>query len=81
MIRKTILAAAAIATLGAAALAPTSASAWGFKGGFHHGHHGHHGFHGPSIGFYGVNYVGPDCYWVTRYNKFGQPRMVKVCSW
>ena len=31
MIRKSMLALAAIATLGAAALAPTSASAWGFK--------------------------------------------------
>jgi hypothetical protein len=78
MIRKTFLAVAAVAALGAAALAPTSASAWGIKGGWH-GHHHHH-WHG-GLGFYGVNYVGPDCYWVKRYNKFGQPRLVKVCSY
>ena len=39
MIRKSILALTAIAALGTVALAPTSASAWGFKGGW-----GHHGF-------------------------------------
>jgi hypothetical protein len=41
MLRKTILAGAAALTLGAAALAPTNASAWwgGYPGwhGFHHG--------------------------------------------
>lgn len=39
MLRKTILALAACAALGAAALAPTSASAWhgGWHGGWHHG--------------------------------------------
>lgn len=40
MLRKIILALAASATLGAAALAPNSASAWGgrgWHGGWHHG--------------------------------------------
>jgi hypothetical protein len=44
MLRKTILALAASATLGAAALAPNSASAyWG--GGWHGGWHGGWGYH------------------------------------
>ena len=48
MLRKTILALTAAAALGGAALAPTSASAWGFHGGgFHGGWHG--GFIGPTI--------------------------------
>ena len=47
MIRKTLLGFAAVAALGAAALAPTSASAWGF---------GHHGW-GHGFGFYGPGYV------------------------
>ena len=75
MIRKSMLALAAIATLGAAALAPTSASAWGFK---HHGW-GHHGWHG-GWGFYGARYIGPDCYWVKRVNRYGVVRMYKVCD-
>jgi len=40
MLRKTILAIVASAALGAAALAPTSASAWGGYGGWHGGWHG-----------------------------------------
>jgi len=65
MIRKSMLALAAIATLGAAALAPTSASAWGFK----HHHGWGHGSHG-GWGFYGARVVdvGPDCYFVKRVN-------------
>ena len=77
MIRKSMLALAAIATVGAAALAPTSASAWGFK---HHHHWGHgHGF---GFGFYGPGYVtyAPDCYIVKRINRFGEVRFVRVCS-
>lgn len=77
MIRKSMLALAAIATLGAAALAPTSASAWGF------GHHGwrHHGFYG-GLGFYGTRYVdvGPDCYYIKRVNRYGVVRVIKVCE-
>ena len=49
MIRKTLLGFAAVAALGAAALAPTSASAWGFH---------HHGWgHGFGWGYYGPGYV------------------------
>ena len=64
MFRKLTIALAATAALGAAALAPTSASAFP-----HHGHHGwHHGWHGGfGVGFYGPSYVaGPDCYVVKR---------------
>ena len=63
MVHKSMLALAAIATLGTVALAPTSASAWGYKGwGWKHHHHwGHRHF-----GFYGVNYIGPDCYFIKR---------------
>ncbi len=46
MLRKTILALAASVTLGAAALAPSSASAhWGGGGGWHGGWHGGWGYH------------------------------------
>jgi hypothetical protein len=58
MLRKTILALAAVGTLGVAALAPTSASAWGFHGGWHGGWHHHFG--GFGIGF-GGPYIGGDC--------------------
>jgi hypothetical protein len=49
MLRKIALAAVAAASLSVAALAPTSASAWG--GGWHHGWHGgwHHGWAGPRF--------------------------------
>ena len=64
MLRKLSLVAVAAASLGAAALAPTSASAWG--GGFHHGgwHH-NHGWGGPRVfiggpAYYGGGYGG--CY-------------------
>lgn len=62
MLRKLSLVAIAAAALGAAALAPTSASAWG---GFHHGHGGWHGWGGPRIvvggpAYYGGGYGG--CY-------------------
>jgi hypothetical protein len=80
MIRKSILALTAIATLGAAALAPTSASAWG-KGGWHHGHGWGHGFGFYGAG-YGVSYVDvvPSCYYVKKINRFGAVRMIKVCE-
>ena len=64
MLRKLSLVAVAAASLGAAALAPTSASAWG--GGWHHGwHHGGWGWGGPRIvgggpAYYGGGYGG--CY-------------------
>jgi hypothetical protein len=81
MIRKSMLALTAIAALGAAALAPTSASAFGFKG----GGWGHHGW-GHGYGFYGAGYgvsyvdVVPSCYYVKRVNRFGQLRLIKVCE-
>jgi hypothetical protein len=50
MLRKTILAIAAAATLGAAALAPTSASAWWGHPGWHGWHHGWG--YGPAIRVY-----------------------------
>jgi len=70
MLRKLSLVAVAAASLGAAALAPTSASAWGgfHHGGYHGGYHGgfHHGgwggrrffIGGPA--YYGGGYGG--CY-------------------
>lgn len=79
MIRKSMLALAAIVTLGTAALAPTSASAWGLHHGWGFGHHPHHlGF---GLGFYGPRYVyADDCYFVKRINKYGQVRLMKVCN-
>ena len=57
MLRKLSLVAVAAASLGAAALAPTSASAWG--GGWHHGgwHH-HYGWGGPRVFIGGPAYYG-----------------------
>jgi hypothetical protein len=78
MIRKTIIAIAAVGTLAAAALAPTSASAWGFKGGW-----GHHGWgHGVGIGFWGPGYVDytPDCYLVKKVYRSGAVKYVQVCN-
>lgn len=81
MIRKSILALTAIAALGTVALAPTSASAWGFKGGWGHGWG-----HGYGLG-YGVGFVGaptyvlaPSCYYVKRYTRSGLVRITKVCE-
>lgn len=70
MIRKTILGLTAIAALGVAALAPTSASAWGW---------GHHGW---GYGFYGPGYVNyaSDCYLVKKVYRSGAVRMVRVCE-
>jgi hypothetical protein len=81
MLRKTILALAAGATIGAAALAPTSASAWGGYGGWHGGWHGGwRGWgHAPVVRVYGgpgyggcmvrrwvYNPYGPALRWVNR---------------
>ncbi len=64
MLRKLSLALVAAVSLGAAALAPTSASAWG---GYHGGWRGgwHHGWGGPRFfvggpAYYGYGYGG--CY-------------------
>lgn len=79
MIRKLVIALGATVVLGAAALAPTTASAWG------HGHHGHrhHGFHG-GFGFYGPTYIAaPSCWRVKRLveTPFGlRWRRVTVCN-
>ena len=69
MIRKTLIALAATATVGAAALAPTAASAWPF------GHHGHFGFYRG----YGPIVIGPSCIrWVeTRWGL----RRLNVCEY
>jgi len=76
MLRKTILAIAAGAALGAAALAPTSASAWGWHGGWHGGWGwGYHPFvrvyAGPGYGGCMVRRwvytpYGPALRWVNR---------------
>lgn len=86
MFRKIALAAAAVATLGAASLtASTPAAAWGKGGGFHHHFHGGH-FHGGGFRFYsGVglyNYVEDDCLrrvLVTKRNGDVVVRTVNVC--
>ena len=81
MLRKTVLGIAAAASLSAAALAPTSASAGGFIWPTFHPHHHHHwgpGF-GVGIGFVGGGYDG--CY-VTRrvFTPYGVVfRTVNVC--
>jgi hypothetical protein len=84
MIRKFIIAAAAIATLGTASLAvsTTQAEAGGWRR--HHGHfHGFHGFR--HVGFYGPAIYGgyyDSCLrrtWVI--NRFGESvlRTINVC--
>ena len=63
MLRKLSLAFVAAVSLGAAALAPTSASAWaGWHGGWHHGWGGPRLFVGGPVyyGAYGYGYGG--CY-------------------
>lgn len=65
MIRKTILAVATVAAIGAAALIPTEASAGGGKGGGMGGggHHWGHGYWGGGFG--GIVVIGPSCWrWV-----------------
>jgi hypothetical protein len=58
MLRKLSLVAVAAASLGAAALAPTSASAWGgWHGGWHHGWGGW-GWGGPRVVVGGPSYYG-----------------------
>lgn len=78
MLRKTILALAVSATLGAAALAPTSASAWWAHPGWHGGWYGGWGHHpfvrvyaGPGYGGCMVRRwvytpYGPALRWVNR---------------
>ncbi|MGE3148796.1 MAG: hypothetical protein AB7K04_06985 [Pseudorhodoplanes sp.] len=80
MIRKTILALSAIVAMGAAALAPTSASAGWHKG--WHGHH-HHWGHGFRVGFYTPYVYGGSCYTVKKFvgTPYGPKlRRVTVCD-
>jgi hypothetical protein len=66
MLRKLSLVAVAAASLAAAALAPTSASAFGGHGGWHGGWHGGRGWGGPRFFVggpaYGYNYGYGGCY-------------------
>ena len=64
MLRKLSFALVAAVSLGAAALAPTSASAWGGRpGGWHHGWGGPRIFVGaPAYYGYGYNYGYGGCY-------------------
>lgn len=73
MLRKTILALTAAAALGAAALAPTSASAWGWHGGWYGGWHrpAFRVYFGPGYGGCMVRTwvatpYGPALRWVNR---------------
>lgn len=84
MFRKIALATVAAAALGAAALAPTDASA----GGWHSKHWGHHGWgHGHGFGFgfspviVGGGYAEDDCYQTRRVRtRHGiRYRTVNVC--
>ena len=82
MIRKLVLAAAAIAALGTASLTVTATPA--AAKGFHHGHHGHHGGHFFRGGFrvYGGGYY-DSCLrrtWVI--NRYGETvlRTINVCD-
>ena len=80
MIRKFVLAAAAIATLGTASLTvtatPASAKHWG-GGGFHHHHGGFYGFR--TFGAYAAYDSCLRTRWVV--NRYGNlvPRTVNVC--
>ena len=80
MIRKFVLAAAAIAALGTVSLtaSTTPAAAWGKGGGFHHFHGG---FHGGGFRLYSG--IGYDSCLRTRWvvNRYGDlvPRTVNVC--
>jgi len=69
MIRKSLIALAALTALGTAALAPTSASAWGH-------HHRHWGF---GLGIVDVAPVS-DCYLVQKMTRSGYVKTVQVCD-
>jgi hypothetical protein len=82
MFRKLTLALFAAASLGAAALAPTAASASPYK--VPHHHHHHHG-HGLGLGFVigGGGYGGEGCYQTRRvWTPYGfRFRVVNVCAY
>ncbi len=79
MLRKVTLGLIAAASLGAAALAPSAASAHGFHGGWHHGW----GYGGFGIGGIYVNAGASDCYQrqyvQTRHGV--RLRTVNVCGY
>lgn len=85
MIRKLAIVVGATATLAAASLAPTVASAApGWHGHHGHGHYRHwRGWHGPRLGFYAPVYYGASCYVVRQrvYTPYGpRIRRVTVCD-
>ncbi|WP_445487944.1 hypothetical protein [Rhodopseudomonas sp. RCAM05734] len=83
MFRKMTLGLIAAASLGAAALAPTAASAHGWHHGWHggwHGGFGHHGFYG-APGLY-VGGLTDDCWQrrVVQTRRGERVRLVNVCA-
>ena len=79
MLRKTTLGLIAAASLGVAALAPGSASAHGFHGGW-----GHHGWgHGFGFGGFYSNTGVSDCYQqqMVQTRRGMRLRTVNVCAW
>jgi hypothetical protein len=78
MLRKTLLAAAAAASLGLVALAPTSASAH-----YHGGWHGYHGSHGYGFRVYTGGYGYNSCYRKrVFYTDYGPVvKWVNVCAY
>ncbi len=70
MFRKTVLALTTIATLGAAALAPTAASAGYYGHGYGHGYGYKHRHYS-----YGYGY----CFWKPVYDDYGYRTFIKVC--
>jgi hypothetical protein len=78
MLRKTLLAAAAAASLGLVALAPTSASAH-----YHGGWHGYHGGYGYGFRVYSGGYGYNSCYSKRIfYTDYGPVvKWVNVCAY
>ena len=71
MFRTSILALAAVATLGVTAISTANdASAKGFKGGWHGGFHHRHFGHGYGYGFGVVGLAAADCYQVITRRGF-----------
>jgi hypothetical protein len=77
MFRKAILAVSTLTILGIAALAPTAASAGGWKGGWKNHHHSYHGW-GHHYGYAGYGGHGYGC-WVKKWidTPYG-PRLKRI---